>query len=132
MKRYDGASAIDMSQEDVTAFRLTGTKPVLAKTLMISFPDRIGSFLDNDRYQLTAFLLGFGLVLFENKFKGLSQVLDGLFLGLSLADGFRQLDTSGCIATRFLILPETNSEGTLTHFQSAPKRGERTYLHVAL
>ena len=87
---------------------------------MISFPDRTGSLSDNDRYQLAALLLGFGLVLFEDKFKGFSQVRDGLFLGLALADGLRQLDASSCIVTRFFILPKTNSEGALNHFQSVP------------
>jgi len=85
---------------------------------MISFPARIGSFLDNDGYQLAAFLLGFGLVFFEDKSKGFSQVRNGLFLGLALADGLRQLDASSCVVTRFLILPKTNSESALTHFQS--------------
>jgi len=90
----------------------------LARALMISFPDRIGSFLDNDGYQLAAFLLRFGLVLFKDKFKDFSQVRNGLFLGLALADSLRQLHASSCIVTRFLILPKANGEGALTHFQS--------------
>ena len=63
---------------------------------MISFPDGTGSLSDNDGYQLAAFLLCFGLVLFEDKFQGFLQVLDGLFLGLALADGLRQFDASSC------------------------------------
>jgi len=89
---------------------------------MISFPDRTGSLSDNDGYQLVAFLLGFGLVLFEDKFKGFSQVRDRLFLGLALANDLRQLDTSSCIVARFFILPKTNSEGALNHSQSASCR----------
>jgi hypothetical protein len=122
MKRYDGASAIDMSQETWLPFCLIGTKPTLARALMISLPDRTGSRSDNDGYQLAAFLLGFGVVLFEDKFKGFSQVRDGLFLGLALADGLRQLDASSCIVTRFFILPKANGEGALNHFQSASCR----------
>ena len=64
---------------------------------MISFPDKTGSFSDNDGYQLVAFLLGFGLVLCEDEFKGFPQIGDGLFLGLALADGLRQLDASSRI-----------------------------------
>jgi hypothetical protein len=85
---------------------------------MISFPDRTGSFSDNDGYQLAALLLSFGFVLFEDKFQGFSQVRDGLFLGLALADGLRQLYASSRIVPRFFILPDTNSEDALNHFQS--------------
>jgi hypothetical protein len=85
---------------------------------MISFPDRTESFSDNDGYQLAALLLSLEFVLFEDKFQGFSQVRDSLFLGLALADGLRQLYASSCIVTRFFILPETNSEGALNHFQS--------------
>ena len=44
---------------------------------MISFPDRTWSFSDKDGYQLAAFPLGFGFVLFEDEFKGFPQIGDG-------------------------------------------------------
>jgi len=69
----------------------------LARALMISFPDKTGSFSDNDRYQLAAFLLRFRLVFLKDKFKGFLQIRQSLFLGLALADGLRQLDASSRI-----------------------------------
>jgi hypothetical protein len=67
---------------------------------MISFPES----LRQDEYQLAAFLLGLGLVLFEDKFKCFSQVRDGLLLGLALACGLGQLDagvSARMVVTRF-------------------------------
>ena len=69
----------------------------MAKALMISLPDRMGSFSDNDGYQLAAFLLSFRLVFLKDKFKGFLQIRQSLFLGLALADGLRQLDASSRI-----------------------------------
>jgi len=90
-----------------------GMNPIFESALIISLPERIGSFSDKDLYQLPTLFLSDFAVIFKNQLDGFPNIVQGFLNSLTLAYCFWQFNASCCIPTRGFILLNSHGEHAL-------------------